>query len=432
VEIEHQNGSVKSAAESLPGRPLRIAIVTETFLPKIDGIVTRLCHTIRNLRKFGHEVLVVAPEGITDFEGVPVHGVPGFPFPIYPELKLSIPRPSIQEALERFRPDLIHAVNPVVLGVSAFIYNSRHRIPLVASYHTHLPKYLRYYHMGALEGLMWWGLRESYNRADLTLATSSAMQGELEAKGIQRVQLWRRGVDTELFHPSRKSDAMRERLTQGHPEEKLLLYIGRLSAEKEVERCRDVLEAMPGLRLALVGDGPHREKLEQYFAGTPTYFAGFLKGEELASAFASGDAFFLPSKTETLGLVLLEAMAAGCPVVTPKAGGTADIVQDGVTGHLYDPTDEDGPVKAVRKLLSDPEHHAELRRNARLDAEQWGWAAATRQLEGFYQELMSRERALPGQIAEQWRAGVPTAAICDHLEISRQTLRRHAKAMAER
>jgi glycosyltransferase involved in cell wall biosynthesis len=283
--------------------------------------------------------------------------------------------------------------------------------------------------MAALEGLMWWGLRESYNRADLTLATSRAMQEELEAKGIRRVQLWRRGVDTETFHPSRKSREMRERLTQGHPEEKLLLYIGRLSAEKEVERCRDVLQAIPGLRLALVGDGPHREKLEQYFAGTPTYFAGFMKGEELASAFASGDAFLLPSKTETLGLVLLESMAAGCPVVTPRAGGTPDIVQDGLTGHLYDPDDEEGPVKAVRKLLSDPEHHAELSRNARLDAEQWSWSAATRQLEGFYFQLMGRESALPGQIAEQWRKGVPTSAICERLEISQQTFRRHSRTL---
>lgn len=413
-------------------RPLRIAILTETFLPKIDGIVTRLCHTIRHLKKLGHAVLVIAPTELTDFEGVPVHGVPGVPLPLYPELKLALPRPSINEALDRFQPDLVHAVNPAVLGVSGFFYSARRRIPLVVSYHTHLPKYLKYYHLGGLEGLMWWALREGYNRADLKLATSQAMQHELEAKGIRRVQLWRRGVDTETFHPSRYSREMRERLTQGHPEDKLLLYIGRLSAEKEVERCREVLEALPGVRLALVGDGPHREKLEQYFAGTRAYFAGFMRGEELASAYASGDAFMLPSKTETLGLVLLEAMAAGCPVVTPRAGGTGDIVQDGVTGHLYDPNSETGAVEAVRRLLSDPEHHAELRHHAREDAEKWGWGAATRQLEGFYRELMVKEAQLPGLIADQYVSGVPVHAICDQLAISRETFRRHAQAQAVR
>lgn len=428
MEVETQPGLRQPCAGAGATRCLRIALVTETFLPKIDGIVTRLCHTIRHLRDFGHHLLIVAPEGVDTFEGVPVHGVPGFPFPIYPELKLAVPRPSIGAALDDFRPDLIHAINPVVLGVSAFFYCSQHGIPLVTSYHTHLPKYLRYYGLAGLEGLMWWGLREGYNRADLTLATSRAMQEELEQKGIRRVRLWRRGVDTEMFHPCRASRAMRARLTGGHPEDKLLLYVGRLSAEKEIERCREALEALPGTRLALVGDGPHRQKLEQHFAGTPTVFAGFLQGEELASAFASADAFYLPSRTETLGLVLMEAMAAGCSVVTPRAGGTADIVQDGITGHLYDPARPGDAVKAIARLLQDADHRDRVSRLARADAESWGWAAATRQLEAYYSEVMGKEERLPGLIAEQRAAGVRTGAICDELAISRETFRRHKRA----
>lgn len=430
MEIETQvRESIRRASAPAPvpkDRPLRIALITETFLPKIDGIVTRLCHTIRHLRGLGHQLLIVAPRGVEQFEGVPVHGVPGFAFPMYPDLKLAVPRPSISRALTDFRPDIVHAVNPAMLGVSGFFYTASHQIPLVVSYHTHLPKYLQYYGLGRLEPLMWWGMRQGYNRADLILATSSAMQDVLEEQGIHRVQLWRRGVDTDRFHPSCASLAMRSRLTQGHLEEKLLLYVGRLSAEKEIERCREVLEALPGVRLALVGDGPHRDKLERHFAGTPTHFTGFLGGDELAAAFASGDAFYLPSRTETLGLVLLEAMAAGCPVVTSRSGGTSDVVQDGITGHLCDPGDPASAIDAIRRILFDSAHHADLRHHARQDAEQWGWAAATRQLEDYYQQVVGREKRLGLQIAEQKGTGAPVEVICDRLAISKQTYRRHA------
>lgn len=425
MEIDTPNPKAVSRLAEVPARPLRIVLITETFLPKIDGIVTRLCHTIRHLRDAGHSVLIVAPRGVSDFEGVPVHGVPGFPLPLYPELKLAIPRLSLTRALEKFRPDIVHAVNPAMLGVAGFFFTTSHRIPLVVSYHTHLPKYLQYYRLGRLEPLMWWGMRQGYNRADLILATSHAMQAALEQQGIHRVQLWQRGVDTARFHPSRASNLMRARLTDGHPEEKLLLYVGRLSAEKEIERCRDVLEALPGVRLALIGDGPQRDKLERHFAGTPTHFAGFLRGDELASAFASGDAFYLPSRTETLGLVLLESMAAGCPVVTMRSGGTSDVVQDGVTGSLCDPDDPRSPIEALRRLLFDEAHHAAVSRQARLDAEQWGWAAATRQLEGYYRQVLGREKSLGRQIAEQRSAGAPIEVICDRLAISKQTYRRH-------
>lgn len=407
-------------------RPLRVALFTERFLPKIDGIVTRLCHTIRHLRAAGLEVLVIAPEGVTDFEGTPVHGVPGFKFPLYPDQLLSIPRPSVRRAIAAFHPDLIHAINPVLLGVSAFFYSPSFKVPLVVSYHTDLPKYLRYYGMGRLERLMWWGIKGGYNRADLTLVTSHAMKINLQKHGVERVQLWRRGVDTQVFHPQRVSQEMRMRLTQGHPEDKLLLYVGRLSAEKEIEKCRLALETVPGLRLALVGGGPHRRKLEEYFADTRTYFAGYLKGVELGAAFASSDVFFLPSRTETLGLVLLEAMAAGCPVVAAAAGGILDIVQDGVTGHLYDPTKPAEAISAIRKLLQDSTHREKMRRRARLDAEQWSWVAATRQLHSFYCDVIRRERELPEQIAGHAALGSSVDDICEALNISKVTLNRHA------
>lgn len=416
--------------ESRAERPLRIVFFTERFLPNVDGIVTRLCYTIRHLRALGHSVLVVAPGGASDFEGTPVHGVPGFAFPLYPDLKLAIPRPSVSKTVAAFQPDVVHVVNPALLGVGGFYCSASHRVPLVVSYHTHLPKYLRYYGVAGLEGLMWWGIRIGYNRADLTLCTSRAMQLQLQEKGIERVALWQRGVDTEVFHPRRASHEMRTLLTQGHPEDKLLLYVGRLSIEKEIEQCKPVLKALPGVRLALVGDGPHRRKLEQHFAGTATYFAGCLKGEKLAAAFASADIFFLPSRTETLGLVLLEAMAAGCPVVTTGAGGTSDIVQHGVTGHCYDHAQCEAGLDAVRRVLSDFSYRKRLREQARLDAERWEWAAATCQLETYYRGVITREHGLPKQIQEHSARGASAREICEALQISRATLRRHRRMRA--
>ena len=371
---------------------MRIALFTETFLPKVDGIVTRLRHTIEHLERNGDRVLVVAPEGgLTEYKGAKIYGIPGMPLPLYPELKLALPPIGTRQAIEEFQPDLIHVVNPAFLGVGGIYYAKKLEIPLVASYHTHLPQYLQHYGLGALEGLLWELLKAAHNQARLNLCTSSAMVDELVAHGIERVDLWQRGVDTEMFQPHLASAAMRSRLSQGNPEDPLLLYVGRVSAEKEIDRIKPVLEAIPEARLAIVGDGPHREALEAHFAGTKTHFVGYLQGLELASAFASADAFVFPSRTETLGLVLLEAMAAGCPVVAARSGGIPDIVTDGVNGYLFEPEDPDGAIAATKSLLEATQIREQLRRNARTEAEQWGWAAATQQLRNYYHNVLNAE-----------------------------------------
>jgi glycosyltransferase involved in cell wall biosynthesis len=369
---------------------MKIALFTETFLPKIDGIVTRLCHTVTHLQSSGHQILVVCPEGApAEYKGAQVHGVSGFPLPLYPELKMALPRPSIAQALDRFQPDLIHVANPAVLGLSGVFYAKWRQVPLVASYHTHLPQYLQYYGLGMLEGVLWELLKLVHNQAALNLCTSSAMVEELGKHGIERLALWQRGVDIETFQPSRVSTEMRDRLSQGHPDNPLLLYVGRLSAEKAIHEIKPILETIPNARLALVGDGPYRAELERLFAGTNTYFAGYMQGQTLASAFASADAFIFPSRTETLGLVLLEAMAAGCPVVAAASGGIPDIVQNGVNGYLFDPTDDQGAIAATQYLLNQTQNRETLRRNARTEAERWGWSAATQQLQQYYQQVLS-------------------------------------------
>ncbi|NER38610.1 MAG: glycosyltransferase [Oscillatoria sp. SIO1A7] len=373
---------------------MRIALFTETFYPKIDGIVTRLCQTVDYLQRAGDSVLVVSPDyGITEYKGARVYGVTGYPLPMYPELKLAPPSPSLRPVLEEFQPDLIHVVNPGILGLGGIYYAKALKVPLVASYHTHLPRYLHHYGLGMLEPVMWELLKGAHNQAELNLCTSSAMVDELRGHGILRVDLWQRGVDTELFEPDLTSREMRSRLSDGHPDSPLLLYVGRIAAEKQIEAIKPVLEAIPEARLALVGDGPTRSQLEEHFAGTPTNFVGYLRGKTLASAFASADAFIFPSRTETLGLVLLEAMAAGCPVVAAGTGGITDIVTDGVNGYLFDPNDDRGAIVATERLLANQAERETLRQKAREEAERWGWSAATAQLRQYYRSVLYPQSA---------------------------------------
>ncbi|CAE20125.1 SqdX [Prochlorococcus marinus subsp. pastoris str. CCMP1986] len=373
---------------------MKIAFFTETFLPKVDGIVTRLTKTIEFLTKNGDEVIVFCPEGCPDsYKGATIVGVAAMPLPLYPELKLGLPGPAVSDKLEEFKPDLVHVVNPAVLGLGGIWLAKTNNIPLIASYHTHLPKYLEHYGMGMLEPLLWELLKAAHNQALLNLCTSTAMVNELEDKGIQRTALWQRGVDTENFRPELRSEKMREKLFGKYQNtDSLLIYVGRLSAEKQIERIKPVLDNIPGACLALVGDGPYRGQLEKIFENTNTNFIGYLSGEELASAYASGDIFLFPSSTETLGLVLLEAMAAGCPVIGANKGGIPDIINNGINGCLYNPDEKDNGerslIEATKKILADKNKKEAMRKEARKEAEQWDWNQATLQLQKYYAETL--------------------------------------------
>jgi len=375
---------------------VKIAFFTETFLPKVDGIVTRLTKTIEYLVKNGDDVIVFCPEGSpNNYKGAKIVGVAAMPLPLYPELKLGLPGPAVSDALEDFQPDLIHVVNPAVLGLGGIWLAKTNNIPLIASYHTHLPKYLEYYGMGMLEPLLWELLKAAHNQALLNLCTSTAMVNELESKGIKRTALWQRGVDTNSFKPEYRNQNMRTKLLGSYPDTgSLLIYVGRLSAEKQIERIKPVLENIPDASLALVGDGPYRNQLEKIFENTKTNFVGYLAGEELASAYASGDIFLFPSSTETLGLVLLEAMAAGCPVIGANKGGIPDIINDGINGCLYDPDQEDNGEKslidATKKILRDSSKKEKMRIAARTEAEKWDWNQATLQLKNFYTKTLNK------------------------------------------
>jgi glycosyltransferase involved in cell wall biosynthesis len=370
---------------------VRIAFVTETFLPATDGIVTRLRATIDELSLMGDEMIVIAPkygEGPGSYAGVPIYRISSVPFPPYPQIKLAPLTPNVGRALRSFDPDVIHAVNPFVLGTGAIFYAGRLNIPLVASYHTNVTTYARFYGLGIGEKAGRWWTRTLHNRAHINLCTSEATREYLVGEGVERVHLWPQGVDARRFHPSRFSKDWRLRVSGGKPAEKLLLYVGRLAPEKGIGGLKAVLDEIPVLRLAIVGDGPARRDLEREFAGTPTVFTGVRKGRDLAAAYASADAFVFPSTTETLGLSMLEALASGLPVIAARTGATGEVVSDGENGILYEPGSPESLVSAVRKVVFDEDLRSTLSRNARLSAEKRDWENATRTLRGYYEQAV--------------------------------------------
>src|SRR5262245_50937055 len=287
---------------------MRIAIVAEVFLPKVDGVVNRTMNLIRQLVGCDDEVLVVCPqaEGCSGCP-VPVVQVPSFSFPLYPEYRVGLPERRLAGVLERFGPDVVHYVNPFAFGFRCYdlLHGAGFRAPSVFSFHTLYGEFVKQYRvLRPLSHLLWWMMREYHNRADLNLTVSAVTREDLDKRGFRRVLLWPPAVDGELFHPGRKSPAMRERLTGGRSGQPLLLTVSRLAPEKNVAFLAGVLDRFPDARLAVVGDGPHRGELERRFAGKNAHFVGYLKGARLAEAYASADAFVYASETETMGNVV--------------------------------------------------------------------------------------------------------------------------------
>ena len=366
---------------------MRIAIFTEVFLPKIDGVVTRLVRTLEQLRALDQEVVIFSPgTDLEQFCGYPVIRVRSARLrPWYPEIHVGLPTPRIARTLEEFTPDVVHAVNPVALAAYGVLSGKRRNIPLLASFHTDLPKYTEAMDLGYLQSFAKRYIAGLHNLADMNLCTSPQMVEAAKAIGIRRVKLWPKAVDTVMYHPDKRSSQMRSRLSDGHPEQPLVVYVGRIAVEKRLDVLRGAMDRMPGVRLAIVGSGPAREQLERDFAGTPTVFTGYMGGEELAAAYASADVFAFPSSTETLGLVALESMASGVPVVGARAGGIPDVIADGENGFLFEPGDADELAHRVMLLVNDPEMHRRFAVAGRAETEKWGWRAATERLLDYYQ-----------------------------------------------
>jgi glycosyltransferase involved in cell wall biosynthesis len=364
---------------------LRIAIFTETFLPKIDGIVSILCLLLQRLQEQGHRVLLFGPPGgPSAYAGAEIVGVGGPRLPFYPELRINIPRRFVWERIKAFQPDLIHVVNPVFLGPFGLSYARRLKTPTVASFHTDLPRYAQFYGAGFVAPAIWAYLRALHNRADVNLCPSTAVRSELQQQGFRRVRWWQRGIDTDLFTPGARRAEVRERLTDGHPDDFLIVNVGRQAPEKQLELLRTTISPEPNVRLALIGAGPSHEHLRKVFAGTPTVLTGYLRGQELVDAYRAADAFIFPSTTETFGLVALEAMACRLPVIAARTGGVLDTVIDGYNGLFYDPAAPDQMRAHIRRLRDDLTLRNHLAENALAHARSRAWRATMDQLVDYY------------------------------------------------
>ncbi|KAJ7557543.1 hypothetical protein O6H91_05G131400 [Diphasiastrum complanatum] len=387
------DASEQDYAKQWGHKPRRIALFVEPspFARYVSGYKNRFQNFIRYLREMGDEVLIVTThKGLPrDFYGAKIIGSWSFPCPWYKIVPLSLAlSPRIIREISNFKPDIIHASSPGIMVFGALIIAKMLSVPIVMSYHTHVPIYIPKYTFSWLVTPMWMVIKFLHRTADLTLVTSHALGKELKAAGAaaaDRIRVWRKGVDSENFHPRFKSQEMRMKLTDGEVERPLVVHVGRLGAEKNLDFLKRLMDRIPEARLTFVGDGPYRAELEQMFEGKPVVFTGMLQGEELSKAYASGDVFITPSESETLGLVVLEAMASGIPVVAARAGGIPDIIsQEGETGFLYTPGDVDDCVKKVKALLDSTELRHRMGAAGRADVENYDWRASTKQVRNEY------------------------------------------------
>jgi glycosyltransferase involved in cell wall biosynthesis len=369
---------------------MRIAIFTETFLPKWDGVAKTTCRLLEHLALRGCASLMFAPQGAPSrYADTPIVGLSSFAFPFYPELRLVPPVVHVEQQLADFGPDIVHLINPASLGLVGLRHSRALGVPVVASYQTDLPGYTAHYGLDLLRDPVWAYFRWLHNQADLNLCPSYFTLAELEAQSFERVKVWGRGVNTDRFSPSHRTQPWRQRLTDGHTEAPLLLYVGRLAREKRVAWLHPMMEMLGNARLAIVGDGPMRAELKDRLADTPTVFTGYLEGEDLARAYAAADIFVFPSASETFGNVVLEAMASGLPVIAPRAGGPVDHVRDGENGFLFDPDDLGEMVSLARWLASDLTYTRRLGAAARAHAEAQSWEEIMDELLDDYAALAS-------------------------------------------
>lgn len=379
------------------GRGVKIGLFTDTYPRDVNGVARTLGILVEHARARGHQVALVtprvSPEPAPDAEHH--RQLPGIPVPMYPELQLArgMDRRG-KRMLRAFAPDLVHVATESTVGLSGRLWAVRRGIPLVTSYHTNFPAYLHDYHMGALEPWIWRYLRWFHGQSRVTFCPSHDTLADLRDHAFHpRLRIWSRGVDTELFSPSRRSEEVRRRLAPGA--DRILLYVGRLAAEKRVDvvldayiRVREILGGRTAL--VFVGDGPLADKLRSR-APAGVHFTGFLRGIPLAEAYAAGDVFVFASDTETFGNVCLEALSSGLPAIVADRGGVRETVIPGRTGIRVEPGDSGAFADACVHLLTHEDVRRRLASGARAEATSRSWSAILDDVLQAYAGALARE-----------------------------------------
>ncbi|MCU1411374.1 MAG: glycosyltransferase family 1 protein [Rhodoglobus sp.] len=372
---------------------MRVVVVSESFLPTVNGVTNSVKKVLDHLAANGHEAIVIVPAAGApkEYAGFRVHEVPAIAYRQFP---MGLPNPLVQKLIADFQPDVIHAASPFLLGAQAIAAGGRLGIPSVAIFQTDVAGYAKRNHLGALTKVAWRIVRWIHEGADLTLVPSSASMADLEAAGIRRLDRWGRGVDLTTYHPNNRADAATQRLRQrlAPRGEVIVGYVGRLAPEKQVERM-GALRGLDGIRLVLVGDGPSMPLLKKQFAGMPVTMLGSMGGADLATAYSSFDVFLHTGTEETFGQTVQEAHATGIPVVAPRAGGPIDLVDHGVNGFLYTPGD-DGQLRAfVEGLVIDDELRARMGEAGRRAVLGKSWSGICDELVGHYESVIARRSA---------------------------------------
>ena len=338
---------------------MRIGIVSETYPPEINGVALTVHSLAAGLAARGHQVDLIRPrqpQPHHDEPGIDVLSVRGGALPRYPGLRFGLPAGrTLRQHWRQQRPDAIYVATEGPLGWSAVRTAARLGIPISSGFHTRFDSYANHYGLGLLTPLVRGYLRRFHQRAAATLVPTDALAQELHAMGICNARLLRRAVDTQLFHPNQRDDDLRN--TWGvDVATPVVLYVGRIAPEKNlklaVQAFRAIQQRIPQARYVWVGDGPARATLE---AANPDFiFVGVQRDEALARHYASADLFPFPSLSETFGNVILEAMAAGLPVVAYAEGAAREHLVDGVNGYCIESGNTAAFIDAAVRLASNP------------------------------------------------------------------------------
>lgn len=366
-------------------RALRVVIVTESFLPQINGVTNSVLRILEHLRSEGHQALVIAPEsagGISEYAGFRVKRVPSLE--MKGMLPLGFPQKTIAPLIDGFSPDVIHLASPFFLGNYASRVAERLGVPTLSIYQTDIAGFARHYGLTiAHDSLKKW-VAKIHTRTTRTLAPSNWSCEDLKNSGVKNVHLWPRGVDSEKFSPERRDINLRCELLEDRPDRKLIGYVGRLANEKCVDDLL-ALDLRDDIQLVIVGEGPARPRLEKTLKNAK--FVGYQSGSDLARYYASLDIFVHTGKHETFCQSVQEALASGVPVIAPNFGGPTDLVKHGWTGYLIDTANQHSLNHAVNQILqlSEP---ALMGARARESVVDRTWQLINAQLIQHYQDLV--------------------------------------------